>query len=169
MKLSELLSKPLKLKGGGFLNLKGFNKRIIDKEIGGSDSYNDDNNYSINFMDSLLCYSSRIPVGVALSFNTTTYKYVIGSPALLPDDINNDSITVEVFNKSDTYICKINLSKTGTTYRDGVNYNVYQAINFNCALGNYAVADNFRLSPPALKIDFRLYSVSNNSGGGIAM
>lgn len=162
MKLSELLSKPFKVKGGGFLNLKGFSKRVIDKEVGSSDSGNDDNNDSISFMDSLLCYTSRIPVGTALSFNTTTYKYVLGSPALLPDDINNDSITVEVFDKSDTYICKINLSKTGTTYRDGVNYNVYQAINFNCVFGNFAVADNFRVSPPTLKIDFRLYSIDES-------
>lgn len=38
MKLSELLSKPFKVKGGGFLNLKGFSKRVIDEEIGGNDS-----------------------------------------------------------------------------------------------------------------------------------
>lgn len=37
MKLSELLSKPFKVKGGGFLNLKGFSKRVIDEEIGGND------------------------------------------------------------------------------------------------------------------------------------
>lgn len=36
MKLSELLSKPFKLKGGGILNLKGFSKRVIDTEIKGS-------------------------------------------------------------------------------------------------------------------------------------
>lgn len=34
MKLSEILAKPIKLKGGGILNLKGFNKRVIDKEVG---------------------------------------------------------------------------------------------------------------------------------------
>lgn len=162
MKLSELLTKPFKVKGGGFLNLKGFSKRVIDEEIGGSE----DNNDSISFMDSLLCYSSKIPVGTLIPFNNTTYKYVIGSPALLPDDINNTSITVEVFDKSDTYICKINFSKTGTIYRDGVNYNVYQAMSFNCSLGNFDVADDFKTSPSTLKIDFRLYSIQNNSGGG---
>lgn len=39
MKLSEILAKPLKLIGGGKLNLKGFCKRIVDKEIGGEDEF----------------------------------------------------------------------------------------------------------------------------------
>lgn len=43
MKLSEILSKPIKLKGGGLLNLKGFNKRIIDKEIYSQNNNNVDN------------------------------------------------------------------------------------------------------------------------------
>lgn len=34
MKLSELLAKPIKVKGGGILNLKGISKHIADKEIG---------------------------------------------------------------------------------------------------------------------------------------
>lgn len=33
MKLSELLAKPLSLIGGGKLNLKGFCKRVVDKEV----------------------------------------------------------------------------------------------------------------------------------------
>lgn len=33
MKLSELLSKPFKLKGGGVLDLRGFSKRVFDKEL----------------------------------------------------------------------------------------------------------------------------------------
>lgn len=33
MKLSKLLSKPIKLKGGGVLDLRGFSKRVFDKEI----------------------------------------------------------------------------------------------------------------------------------------
>lgn len=33
MKLSELLSSPIKLIGGGFLNLKGFSKRVVDQEL----------------------------------------------------------------------------------------------------------------------------------------
>lgn len=37
MKLSELLNKPFKVKGGGTLNLKGFSKHIIDKELGGGE------------------------------------------------------------------------------------------------------------------------------------
>lgn len=45
MKLSELLAKPLKLKGGGFLNLKGFSKRIIDNEVGGNNNSNNNENY----------------------------------------------------------------------------------------------------------------------------
>lgn len=36
MKLSELFNKPFRLKGGGVLNLRGFSKRIVDKEIKGS-------------------------------------------------------------------------------------------------------------------------------------
>lgn len=41
MKLSELLTKPLKLKGGGILNLKGFSKAIVDEEVGeGENSQN---------------------------------------------------------------------------------------------------------------------------------
>lgn len=36
MKLSEILSKPFKVKGGGTVNLKGLSKHIVDKEIGGS-------------------------------------------------------------------------------------------------------------------------------------
>lgn len=40
MKLSELLAKPLSLIGGGKLNLKGFCKRVVDKEIGeGGDEF----------------------------------------------------------------------------------------------------------------------------------
>ena len=35
MKLSELLSKPFKVKGGGTVNLKGLSKHIVDKEIEG--------------------------------------------------------------------------------------------------------------------------------------
>lgn len=34
MKLSELLLKPFKLKGGSTLNLRGFSKRVVDKEVG---------------------------------------------------------------------------------------------------------------------------------------
>lgn len=52
MKLSKLLSEPFKLKGGGFLNLKGFSKRIIDKEIGGSNNSNNSNN-NVNKFDKL--------------------------------------------------------------------------------------------------------------------
>lgn len=40
MKLSELLAKPFKLKGGATLNLKGFSKRVVDKEVGGSSTNN---------------------------------------------------------------------------------------------------------------------------------
>lgn len=36
MKLSEILSKPFKVKGGGIVNLKGLSKHIIDKEVGGN-------------------------------------------------------------------------------------------------------------------------------------
>ena len=35
MKLSEILSKPFKVKGGGTVNLKGLSKHIVDKEVGG--------------------------------------------------------------------------------------------------------------------------------------
>lgn len=35
MKLSEILSKPFKVKGGGIVNLKGLSKHIVDKEVGG--------------------------------------------------------------------------------------------------------------------------------------
>ena len=34
MKLSELFRTPFKLKGGSTLNLRGFSKRVADKEIG---------------------------------------------------------------------------------------------------------------------------------------
>lgn len=34
MKLSKIFSKPIEIKGGGVLNLRGFRKLIIDKEIG---------------------------------------------------------------------------------------------------------------------------------------
>jgi len=34
MKLSELFKTPLKLKGGSTLNLRGFSKRVVDKEVG---------------------------------------------------------------------------------------------------------------------------------------
>lgn len=36
MKLSELFKTPFKVKGGGVLNLRGFSKRVVDKEIEGS-------------------------------------------------------------------------------------------------------------------------------------
>lgn len=42
MKLSELLAKPIRVKGGGIVNLKGLSKHIVDKEIGGSDGESDD-------------------------------------------------------------------------------------------------------------------------------
>lgn len=35
MKLSELFRTPFKLKGGSTLNLKGFSKRVVDKEVEG--------------------------------------------------------------------------------------------------------------------------------------
>lgn len=35
MKLSELLAKPIKVKGGGVVNLKGLSKHIVDKEVNG--------------------------------------------------------------------------------------------------------------------------------------
>lgn len=40
MKLSELFKTPFKLKGGSVLNLRGFSKRVVDKEVegGGEDS-----------------------------------------------------------------------------------------------------------------------------------
>lgn len=38
MKISELFKTPFKLKGGSILNLKGFSKRVVDKEIGGENS-----------------------------------------------------------------------------------------------------------------------------------
>lgn len=34
MKLSELFRTPFKVKGGGVLNLRGFSKRVVDKEVG---------------------------------------------------------------------------------------------------------------------------------------
>ena len=40
MKLSEILAKPFKVKGGGTVNLKGLSKHIVDKEVGGNN--NDD-------------------------------------------------------------------------------------------------------------------------------
>ena len=42
MKLSEILAKPIKVKGGGILNLKGISKHIVDKEIGGGGAEQDD-------------------------------------------------------------------------------------------------------------------------------
>ncbi len=47
MKLSELFNKPFKLKGGSTLNLKGFSKRVVDRDIDGgdSDSYEDTGYY----------------------------------------------------------------------------------------------------------------------------
>lgn len=40
MKLSELFKTPFKLKGGATLNLRGFSKRVVDKEVGGNDTNN---------------------------------------------------------------------------------------------------------------------------------
>lgn len=41
MKLSELFKTPFKLKGGSTLNLRGFSKRVVDKEVGeGGESIN---------------------------------------------------------------------------------------------------------------------------------
>ena len=45
MKLSELFKTPFKVKGGGVLNLRGFSKRVVDKEIGGSGEGFSDNLY----------------------------------------------------------------------------------------------------------------------------
>lgn len=39
MKLSEILANPIKLKGGGNLDLKGLSKVIVDKEVGGGDEF----------------------------------------------------------------------------------------------------------------------------------
>ena len=38
MKLSELFKTPFKLKGGSTLNLRGFSKRVVDKEVGGNNT-----------------------------------------------------------------------------------------------------------------------------------
>lgn len=42
MKLSELFKTPFKVKGGGVLNLRGFSKRVVDKEIEGGGVEQDD-------------------------------------------------------------------------------------------------------------------------------
>lgn len=39
MKLSEILANPIKLKGGGNLDLKDLSKVIVDKEVGGGDEF----------------------------------------------------------------------------------------------------------------------------------
>ena len=38
MKLSKLFNKPFKLKGGSILNLRGFSKRLVDKEVGSEEN-----------------------------------------------------------------------------------------------------------------------------------
>lgn len=51
MKLSELFKTPFKLKGGSILNLRGFSKRVVDKEISGN-STNDGWQMLINIIKS---------------------------------------------------------------------------------------------------------------------
>lgn len=53
MKLSEIFKTPLKLKGGSTLNLRGFSKRVVDKEVGGGEN---NKNAAINNLLSLFNY-----------------------------------------------------------------------------------------------------------------
>ncbi len=76
MKLSELLSKPFKLKGGGILNLKGFSKRVIDKEIGGS-------NNNVNEFDKL--FHLKVP-------KSSEYNVYY--------DFSDDNVTIPLINFS---------------------------------------------------------------------
>lgn len=43
MKLSELFKTPFKVKGGGVLNLRGFSKSVVDKEVGEGGGENENN------------------------------------------------------------------------------------------------------------------------------
>lgn len=58
MKLSELFRTPFKLKGGSTLNLKGFSKAVVDKEVGGGEN---NKNAAINNLLSLFNYHPIYP------------------------------------------------------------------------------------------------------------
>lgn len=64
MKLSELFKTPFKLKGGSTLNLRGFSKRVVDKEVGegGGESGSGaiDKIIKTLFNPSILPYSSKV-------------------------------------------------------------------------------------------------------------
>jgi len=139
MKLSELLSKSFKLKGGGFLNLKGFSKRVIDKEVGSSNGNNDEDDGGIGGLDmthkienqtiitlintSLNTYGSRLSGG--FSYIEPFYEYHMGAPLTLPDDINKSKITVQIYDSYNISLGFINCDKINTININNNYYNVY--------------------------------------------
>lgn len=105
MKLSELFNKPFKVKGGGTLNLKGYSKHIIDKEIGSGEitpesitpEMLDDNNFrqrirlyghTVEEVEQLIaddkCYKCKGNGEAVLSEEDALYSS--NSPIIHPDD-----------------------------------------------------------------------------------
>lgn len=91
MKLSEILAKPIKLIGGGLLNLKGFNKSIVDKEVAKEFPYDYEVvNFTVNVKaedwtideGSATC-NITLEVPIPLQHNTFIFGY-------LNDDATND-------------------------------------------------------------------------------
>lgn len=77
MKLSEILAKPIRLISGGILNLKGFSKNIIDKEL------------SKEFtIDDVVNFYTKGKIKKLSDLNVLlTSKYRITTTAASPDEI----------------------------------------------------------------------------------
>lgn len=127
MKLSEVLSKPLSLIGGGKLNLKGFSKRVVDKEVGDkkinvykdieslmNTEFNTVYNFNVdNLIDSIpsinFTSNENIEIGTIVGLIDENYNCAIGK-----------CISSEYYDDEDAYECTAEIIK-----RFKVNYGYY--------------------------------------------
>jgi len=173
MKLSELLSKPFKLKGGGILNLKGFSKRVIDKEVGGGGGSDSE---SINIVEGLR--SSGL---VSYTFSSLEqfeqdiinealehqYDYVLGNPCKLPDYITYNHIAIDIYDKEDNKLLFTEfLAKGGTRPISGESYNIYFPAMYKVDEEYYNSGKALIYIPKVPDLEFIFYSKAKESPQG---
>ena len=169
MKLSELLSKPFKLKGGGILNLKGFSKRVIDNEIGGGGS--DSDSESINVVEAIKS-SGFIPqtfssleqfiqdiINKSLEHK---YEYVLGTLCKLPDYLSYDNIAIDVYDKENNKLLFTEfLVKGRNVIISGETYYRYNPAVYKINEEYYDISGIMNLMPKAPDLMFAFYSKKN--------